>query len=430
MRKLLPVIIVSLLVTVILLGLWAYFDKTKTQKIRIAAGSQGSESFTIAQSIALIAERFNPNLIVEVLETQGSNQNMELLESGKVQMATIQADTKTLPAARLVAQLYPDAFQLVVRYESDIQSISDLRGKQIAIASKSSGQYDSFWFLANHYGIYEGDIDAMSMSTSAANWAFISNAVDAVFRVRGPGNPSILELIEKVPSRIIETDQAAALKLKNPTLDIGVIPKGSYQGEPALPEEDLGTVAVQRLLIANKNVSNDLIHQVTEILFEQRKELLTLAPLAGFIRPPDRTQGTFMPVHEGAQSYYDRDKPSFLQEQAEPIALMITLVVLLISGLMQLQQRRQKIRIDQYTDQVLALFENMHSMDDNPQRIAAARAKLIHLLKSVTLDVRSGKINTEGFNYFSVTWQAVNDVIGDEEMQTAFNQAALKKEQS
>jgi len=29
-----------------------------------------------------------------------------------------------------------------------------------------------------------------------------------------------------------------------------------------------------------------------------------------------------------------------------------------------------------------------------------------------------------------VTWQAVNDVIGDEEMQTAFNQAALKKEQS
>ncbi len=429
MKKLLPAIIVSFLIIILLLGLWAYFDKTKKQKIRIAAGSKGSESFTIAKSIALIVQRSNPNLVVEVLETQGSNQNMQLLESQKVQMATIQADTKTLPAARLVAQLYPDVFQLVVLQESDIQSIADLEGKQIAIASKSSGQYNSFWFLANHYGIYEGDIDAMPMSTSAANWAFISNAVDAVFRVRGPGNPSISELIEKVPSRIIPIDQASALQLKAPTLDIGVIPKGSYQGEPALPETDLETVAVQRLLVANKDVSPVLVHQVTSVLFEQRKELLTLAPLAGFIRPPDRSQGTFMPVHEGAQSYYDRDKPSFLQEQAEPIALMITLAVLFISGLMQLQQRRQKIRIDQYTDRVLALFEDMHSMNE-PQIVAAARAQLIHVLKEVTLDVRSGKVNAEGFNYFSVTWQAVNDVIGDEEMQNALNQAALKKGQS
>ncbi|HEB63506.1 MAG TPA: TAXI family TRAP transporter solute-binding subunit [Gammaproteobacteria bacterium] len=429
MRKLLPAIVVSLALAISLLGLWIYFDKTEIEKIRIAAGSKGSESFTIAQSIALMVQRSNPNLIVEVLETQGSNQNMQLLESQKVQMATIQADTKTLPAARLIAQLYPDAFQLVVRQESDIQSVADLRGKQIAIASKSSGQYNSFWFLANHYGMYEGDIEAMSMSTSAANWAFISNAVDAVFRVRGPGNPSILELIEKIPSRIITIDQASALKLKTPTLDVGVIPKGSYQGEPALPEVDLETVAVQRLLVANKNVSKELVYQVTEVLFEQRKELLTLAPLAGFIRPPDRSQGTFMPVHEGAQSYYDRDKPSFLQEQAEPIALMVTLSVLLISGLLQLQQRHQKSRIDQYTDQVMAIFEDMHSMHDS-QLIAEAKAKLMRVLKEVTLDVRNGKVNAEGFNYFSVTWQAVNDAIGDEEMLNALDQASFEKGRS
>ncbi len=429
MRKLLPAIVVSLALAISLLGLWIYFDKIEIEKIRIAAGSKGSESFTIAQSIALMVQRSNPNLIVEVLETQGSNQNMQLLESQKVQMATIQADTKTLPAARLIAQLYPDAFQLVVRQESDIQSVADLRGKQIAIASKSSGQYNSFWFLANHYGIYEGDIEAMSMSTSAANWAFISNAVDAVFRVRGPGNPSILELIEKIPSRIITIDQASALKLKTPTLDVGVIPKGSYQGEPALPEVDLETVAVQRLLVANKNVSKELVYQVTEVLFEQRKELLTLAPLAGFIRPPDRSQGTFMPVHEGAQSYYDRDKPSFLQEQAEPIALMVTLSVLLISGLLQLQQRHQKSRIDQYTDQVMAIFEDMHSMHDS-QLIAEAKAKLMRVLKEVTLDVRNGKVNAEGFNYFSVTWQAVNDAIGDEEMLNALDQASFEKGRS
>ncbi|MCF6346015.1 MAG: TAXI family TRAP transporter solute-binding subunit [Thiomicrorhabdus sp.] len=429
MKHLFPAIIISFLITIVLLALWIYFDNTKIQKVQIAAGVKGSESYTIARSIAQIAQRSNPNLVVEVLETQGSSQNMQLLESQEVQFATIQADTQILPAARLVAQLYPDVFQLVVRDESGIQNISDLRGKKIAIASKGSGQYNSFWVLANHYGLYKEDLDAISMSTSAANKAFISNTVDAVFRVRGAGNASILELIKKVPSRIIKTDQALAIKLKAPTLDMGIIPKGSYQGHPPLPEIDLETVAVQRLLVVNKNVSNTVVHQITEVLFEQRKELLTSAPLAGFIRPPDRSQGTFMPIHEGAQNYYDRDEPSFLQEQAEPIALMITLAVLIISGLMQLQQRRQKTRIDQYTDEVLTLFEDIQAMH-NPQLIAAARTKLIHVLKKVTLDVRNGKVSTDGFNYFSVTWQAVNDVIGDEEMQKAFHQATEKKEAS
>ncbi len=426
MRKLFPAIVASFVIAAILLGIWVYFEKTEIEKIRIAAGSKGSESFVIARSIAAIVQRSNPNLVIDVLETQGSNQNMRLLEAEQVDMATIQADTETLPAARLVAQLYPDSFQLVVREESDIKSVADLVGKQIAIASRSSGQYDSFWFLANHYGIYEGDLDAMSMSTSAANWAFISNAVDAIFRVRGPGNPSIMELIDRSPSRIVAIDQAAALKLKAPTLDIGIIPKGSYQGEPAMPETDLETVAVQRLLIANKNVSNDLVYQITQVLFEQRKELLSLAPLTGFIKPPDRSQGTFMPVHEGARNYYDRDKPSFLQEQAEPIALMITLAVLFASGIVQLQQRRQKARIDRYTDQVMALFEDMHSMRD-AQLISEAKAKLMQILKDVTLDIRSGKVNAEGFNYFSVTWQAVNDAVGDEEMLNAMDQAAIRK---
>ena len=40
-----------------------------------------------------------------------------------------------------------------------------------------------------------------------------------------------------------------------------------------------------------------------------------------------------LPTHPGAQAFYDRDKPSFIQENAEPLALMVTVFAMLLSSL-------------------------------------------------------------------------------------------------
>jgi uncharacterized protein len=55
------------------------------------------------------------------------------LDQGAVQLATIQADQASGRKARLVAELYPDTFQIVVRRDSGIDSIDDLVGKRIAL---------------------------------------------------------------------------------------------------------------------------------------------------------------------------------------------------------------------------------------------------------------------------------------------------------
>jgi TRAP-type uncharacterized transport system substrate-binding protein len=49
-------------------------------------------------------------------------------------------------------------YQLLVTEQSGIQTFSDLRGKRIALPPKGSGQYKSFWFLAEHYGLQPKDL--------------------------------------------------------------------------------------------------------------------------------------------------------------------------------------------------------------------------------------------------------------------------------
>jgi hypothetical protein len=100
----------------------------------------------------VVEERY-PVTEVEVFETQGSSENIRLLEAGHADFATVQADADSDDGIRAVASLYFDAYQLVVPEASDIQSPADLVGRRVAIGSASSGQYQSFWFLADHYGV-------------------------------------------------------------------------------------------------------------------------------------------------------------------------------------------------------------------------------------------------------------------------------------
>lgn len=387
-------------------GLWLR-ESVADRHVTIAAGPTEGESYALALAIAEVARRHLHGLTVEVVETAGSEVNMRLLQEGRVELATVQADVHMDPSARMIAILYPDVYQLIVREDSGIDRLADLVGKRVALPPHGSGQYRSFWFLAEHYELEPTDLLAVPMSSASADWALADGAVDAVFRVRAPGNPAILRMIGAAPTRLVPIGQAAAMHIKQPALEPGVIPMGSYQGHPPLPETDLSTVAVHRLLIASERLDDDIAAGLTSVLFERRRELINLTTLAGFISRPSTGGGTFIPVHPGAQRFYDRDRPSFFQENAESIALVVTLGALMFSGLLQLGSRRKKRRIDRYNQEVLQIGVRA-SEAGNLDEIERCRRRLFELAAGVVDDAEVGLISPDGFNFFWFTWSMVS----------------------
>jgi len=163
----------------------------------------------------------------------------------------MQADQATGTTARMVADLYPDTFQIVVRGDSGIETISDLIGKRIALPPVQSGEYEAFWFLANYYSLTNESLKAFTGTDRTTDWLLLNGDVDALFRVRAPGDASILRLIRQVNGKVIPIPQAAALRLRHPALDAGSIPQGSYNGRPAIPGSDEPTVSVKQMLLAH-----------------------------------------------------------------------------------------------------------------------------------------------------------------------------------
>ena len=405
-------ILFSLLFTMGLGVLWFYQNLNKTHHVRIAASKPNSETYQLIKAAADVVAKEYKNMTFELVPSLGSSQNLRLLKANQVQLAAVQADSYLISEARLVAKLFPDLFQLVVRKDSDIYTISDIYGKSLALPSTSSGQYKSFWFLMDHYRFDEGDFDYKSMSSSASEFALMQGTVDGVFRVRPPGSKSIQSLVDKLSVRIIEIDQANAMRLKLPSINVGVIPKGSYKGSPALPKDDIQSVSVQRLLIAHENLDDDVVNAFTHVLFEQRKELLKTSTLSSFVEAPDRSKGTSIPLHSGALQFYDRDEPSFLQEQAEPMAFIFTMLAVIFSGFMQLAGRKQKSLLLVYNNELSNVLKSAEHLSDR-DKLQTMADHLNDIFKKISKDRAKGKLTADDFDFIAFTWQMARDEVNE-----------------
>ena len=416
MSESLKLIVIGVVWLALLVGIIAWLDSRDRDYLNIAAGPADGESFELAQALARVFEATHPDVTVEVFETQGSSENVRLLQTGRVDLATVQADTLVDESIRALATLYFDAYQLIARSDSLIHNVADLAGHRVAIPPQDSGQNRSFVALIDHYGLRLDDLIALPMSEDAANFAMQQGQVDAVFRVRAPGNARVHELIrQRGDMRLIPIDQPAAMALLNPTIESGSIPRGSYRGHPPLPMADLTTAIVDRVLIAREDLDEDRVFEFTRMIFEQRSALVAQTPLAGLVRPLAEETRIAIPMHPGAQRYYDREKPTIIQEHSRVLAALLYVLAILTSGFVALRARLKRSRRIRMKDYNIALMEIAGEAEKAPAgaSLQAQKDRLIEILKEVVHDLDSERVSQEEFDHFSFTWQAVDTLLRD-----------------
>ena len=63
-------------------------------------------------------------------------------------------------------------------------------------------------------------------------------------------------------------------------------------------------VAVQAVLVASTDLSEDAVYELTKALFENKDELIVGHPKFELLTDYDATKGISVPVHPGALKYY------------------------------------------------------------------------------------------------------------------------------
>ena len=413
-NRVLRIALVALSLGVVAILAVALVQRSKTEHLTLAAGASSGESYILGHALKTVVERHYPKIRITLLETGGTVENLKMLEDGRAQMATAQSDILPGPKARSVAVLYDDTFQLLVPKNSQLHNFVDLQGQRIALA-QSGGQFQSFLHVADHFGLRQADFQFVGTSDESAFDAFLNGRADAIFRVRAIGDPSIQQLAQSGKVRFLPIEHAAAMKIRYPAFEAAVIPIGAYLGNPPVPAQDFPTVAVQRTLLARDNANAAAIRAITGVLIERRQEIMQEIPasmtevrlLVVQARRPQPQSGLGPPLHPGALSFYDKDKPSFLLAHADYVGLILTVGLMAGSWIWELKrwmQRQQKNQADQYSKRVVALIGGVQEINSLPPLEETWR-ELLKILTEAVHDLDADKLSEESFNSFRVILQ-------------------------
>ena len=266
-----------------------------------------------------------PGLVAVAQATPGSIENLRMINNGQIESGFAQADLagwayhgiKLFNEAgpqrqlRAIASLFPEAAHLVVRADSPIHKLADLKGKRVSLGEQGSGtSADAAVFLSTA-GFREKDLTRKFLRPGPAAEELKSGEIDAFFLVGGYPIPAIRDLASTIPIRLVGFEDPLFDRLKKDFAFYhrAVIPGGLYPGI----DGDTVTLGFYALWLANAETDADLVYAITQSLWNQgtRQLLDGLDPIGKGIQLSNALNGLSVPLHEGATRFY--------QEQGLPV---------------------------------------------------------------------------------------------------------------
>ena len=282
-------------------------------RLRFGVAGEGGVYHNFGEQFAAL-ENETSNGTIELRTTAGSAANLRLLTGEYLQLAIAQGDLvqdaynqtgifadEDGRGFGAVAALYTEACQVIVRADSDIQSIEDLQGKTVSIGAEESGSEQNALQILSAYGLNDRLVDTINLNYTDAADQLKAGKIDAIVITVGTPSPVVTELAGECGIRLLNVDGTAAQRLLssyNAYREV-TIPAGTYPGQDA----DVQTVGVKAVLLASDSLPAKQVQQLTELLFSSREALEEQLGLA--LDPEtDAVEGVGIPFHAGAAAWY------------------------------------------------------------------------------------------------------------------------------
>ena len=178
-----------------------------------------------------------PRLRIEARNTKGSAENVPLLEAGKLDLGLVAGEFASALMAkpdaklRIVAAMYSSPGLFIVKGDSPVRSIADLRGKPVVLGTQGSGITVLGRNVLDALGI---GVDAITLEKAADGPPMLADGRAAALWGAGVGWPAF-GAIAKQGGRFIapNASEIALILKKNPALRPVTLPAKSYAGQDA-----------------------------------------------------------------------------------------------------------------------------------------------------------------------------------------------------
>ena len=228
--------------------------------IRMATGSPSGAYHLYGQHYAELFAK--ENITIEIVPTEGSIDNISLLEKGDVDIAFVQSGTSTSENSadlRALGSLYYEPIWVFLRKDSQIRHLSDLKAKRISVGAEGSGTYPVAMSLLEDNGISTETASIDNMDNEAAASALMNGSIDAAFFIASPKAAIVDKLLKSQTVALMDFERADAYTRLHRHLSSVVLPQGVIDMQHDIPNRETHLLAASANLVTTTRLHPALI---------------------------------------------------------------------------------------------------------------------------------------------------------------------------
>lgn len=190
--------------------------------------------------------------------------------------------------------------------KSGISSLGELKGKKVGLPTVGNTAYFQTIAILGEYGITLDDIKGTPMTYAEQADALKDGTIDVMIVAGGQPAAAVMDVANTKDIKFLSIDEQKieGTLSKYPYWWISKMPAGTYKGQ----DQDVNVIQAQILLIANTELDEDTVYNITKVLNESTEELAAVHK-EGANWSLKTTKKVFesgvVPFHPGAVKYYE-----------------------------------------------------------------------------------------------------------------------------
>ena len=245
------------------LAYW-WLDPTPPRKVVLATGPEQSAYDEFGKRYAQALARYG--ITVELLRSEGSSDNLQLLRSGRADLGFVQGGSADVAyddedAIVSLGSLFVEPLWLFYREEAarrvspdgTIARLADLKGWRVNVGTTGSGVPRLFGTLLDVNRIDARTIELSSLEQTPATVAFLDGGLDAVVFASAPESLIVQMLLQTPGVRLMDFAQSEAYARRFGYLTPVILPQGVVDLAADHPSRDMRLVASTTSLLATSS---------------------------------------------------------------------------------------------------------------------------------------------------------------------------------
>jgi TRAP-type uncharacterized transport system substrate-binding protein len=391
-----------------------------SETLIFATGDSGGVEARFASKLAAVLKNNNSRLRLKVVPNPDNAKALAQFDRKQADLAIFRTDAKVPPRARAIAILEHDALLLISPGSKKIKTLAALKKTRIAVLG--DGDKDAA-FVRNLLDVSDssdgGPRIAQAPPNSTLDNLFASGGYGAVIAIAHASKIAKDKSYEQYARRgagfvLNAIDEAKALARKNPGISEETLETGMLSSAPAIPDDDITTIGLQWLLVAQSRLAAGSAEELARTIYENKAELALPDGFASKIEPADTDKDAFVVAHQGAAGYINDDTKSFVERYSDVMYLGVAALSVIGSIFAGIYTKLTRIAPEKASELATAILdigeriEHASSMD----ALEALQDELEAILRGAVVGLRDGTISSDGLDTFRLGYEFVRDEIG------------------